>query len=615
MVRSGKGHKSEAWMKNVIELLTEMGYFLRLKADKKQEASEVSRTMFRARLISALTQLLGVNGGKTDETAESWPWIAVNHIKSLLENKKYKLIVEADGEIEAALEDAVKAVSKIRKKRAAAGKGSNVDNQLLAFEMLYSLIILQVYNGEPDALSVLEDLKSIQKDMLAASAPKPKKEKKRSKKSKHAHSDSESDEEEEVDPSEVLLDILLSFLSRPSNLLKRIAHTVFAAFAPSITPAALERCFDVLRTKEGLEGQQQLFDQQDDDEDLEAADANSDNDEEHDSDVEMLDGEEILDSDVEVSDASDDDDEDDDMEADADTLALEAALRSALDAPKGDDEDSDADEDMPLDESAMEALDATLSNIFKQRKQVQSKKKDAKDAKELVVTFKSKVLELLELLVKSRPLSPPAWVVIIPAFQAVEETRDAKVADRAVGVVKAWVGAVRKTLADAEESEDLDLDEDELVQLLNTLHQLATTAPKKAAPTISSASVTICKLLVRKDEANLELAVGMYAESLKDWARSGKGESMVGNAFFADFVGWCGSLRREVEREEKVEKKKGKKGKKAVEVEVREEVEEKSKGKKGKKREREEEVVEEKVEKKMGGGNKKRRKAKGGKKD
>lgn len=55
--------------------------------------------------------------------------------------------------------------------------------------------------------------------------------------------------EEEPEWVEVMVDILLSLLSRPSRLIRQVCRTVFASICPSVTPAALAAILDV---SEGL---------------------------------------------------------------------------------------------------------------------------------------------------------------------------------------------------------------------------------------------------------------------------------------------------------------------------------------------------------------------------
>ena len=80
--------------------------------------------------------------------------------------------------------------------------------------LLYSLTLLQMYNEDADAISILEELNNVFEGHL------------------HDQNDSKS--------SAALVEILLSFSSRPSQLLRRVAQWVFTSIAPGIDDKGLE---------------------------------------------------------------------------------------------------------------------------------------------------------------------------------------------------------------------------------------------------------------------------------------------------------------------------------------------------------------------------------------
>jgi DNA polymerase phi len=598
-IRNGKTAKAESWLKKVVELFTTFGYF-EVVDKKRKPATPVSTTsqgMFRARLMSCLTHLISLKEGGGNN--ESWPFMAIQTIAELMGKKNsYKFVIEFDEAISEALEKANKAVEKLRKKRTA----NPDDVQLLSFELLYSLIILQVYNGESDALSVLEDLQSIQKKILKSD--------KKSKKSK-ASAEAE-DEEMNMDPSEVLVDILLSFLSKQSMLLKRLAQTVFTSFCGSVTREGLERCFEVLETKEGLDGQAELFDNEEEEEE-----EDGDEDEDAlDSDVEMLSNpdaasdDEEEDSDIEILSASEDEDGSD-AEAternEEEARKLEAALQTVLAAPGGEDSDSDAD----MDDEAMLALDEKISQIFAKRKQVANKKSQKKEAKELIVNFKAKILELLEIFVKTAPESPLALEVLLPCLVLARATRDQKLQDRALAVVRTFAHHSKREGVPKIPRDELD----RALELLGFVHEEAAKGGAKARrAACSSASILLCRTIVASDPEKFDAATAAYSATMTRWVQDPR--LGIDNSFFSDFVGWAGSVRGKLGKEESKQEEK----KEEVVVAV-------GKGKKGKaeKRKREEEEVEEggsddgeEVEAKAngggGGGGKSKKKRRKGKK-
>lgn len=88
-----------------------------------------------------------------------------------------------------------------------------------AFKLLYSMTILQVYNGDADAVSMLEEL-----DFCFSKI----------------YGDKKSKDEDASDASDALVEILLSFASKQSQLFRRMSEQVFGAFADKITETGLD---------------------------------------------------------------------------------------------------------------------------------------------------------------------------------------------------------------------------------------------------------------------------------------------------------------------------------------------------------------------------------------
>lgn len=118
-IRSGKTPKSENFLRRVTELLTTLGYFTVVDTSKspKIPVSETSQTMFRTRLMSSLTHLIGLNSGQM-QNGESWPYLAVRTIQNCRAEgeSRFKSALEMDEKIEDVVERAMKTVGKLRKK-------------------------------------------------------------------------------------------------------------------------------------------------------------------------------------------------------------------------------------------------------------------------------------------------------------------------------------------------------------------------------------------------------------------------------------------------------------------------------------------------------------------
>lgn len=102
------------------------------------------------------------------------------------------------------------------------------DEAVCAFTLLYSMTILQVFNGDTDAVSMLDEL-----DFCYSKLWGKKK----------------SDKEDQVDASNALVEILLTFASKPSQLFRRISEQVFGVFAPRITTDGLQSLISVSLAK------------------------------------------------------------------------------------------------------------------------------------------------------------------------------------------------------------------------------------------------------------------------------------------------------------------------------------------------------------------------------
>lgn len=86
------------------------------------------------------------------------------------------------------------------------------------------MTILQVYNGDTDAVSMLDELKLCSSKLLGH----------------HKKSKSSKSGEEQQEAADVLVEILLSFASKQSQLFRRTSEQVFGAFANHVTVSGLE---------------------------------------------------------------------------------------------------------------------------------------------------------------------------------------------------------------------------------------------------------------------------------------------------------------------------------------------------------------------------------------
>jgi len=351
--------------------------------DFSPQISDKTREVFRSRLSSAFARLT--------KRKEDFKHLC-NAVASV---KPTAVVMSEDLETERAA--ALKAMKKQLKasKKESASNGSTS----LGLALLYAVAVLQLYNGAPDAIDLLQDLKRCSEK-------------------------NSKDGDEQSGTSELLVEILLSLVSQQSALMRQISQQVFEAFTSQISAEALELLTEPLVAEENQRGYQALFENLDDEEMVDAddaADSDAEEDEEDEnkdvedveeddiseigSDVEFttLNGDAADDSDDEEQESDNDDEDDEDESAESKELAsfddaLAKLLKSRrLNPADAEDPDADSDGESDMTDSEMMALDSKLVEVFKQRTATSktSKTKEKRDAKETVLNFKRRILELL----------------------------------------------------------------------------------------------------------------------------------------------------------------------------------------------------------------------------
>ncbi|KAF3911685.1 hypothetical protein AA313_de0203547 [Arthrobotrys entomopaga] len=547
MIRSNKAGLQKIWVSEIIDIFVLYGHFNIKSKDITPELafSPATQATFRMRLSSCLSELIE----NSDFREVIWPAKAAISIQQMQENGKNEFAITFDGDIEEEIAKVFKIISRLDKKSPAVG------SRRYAFELMYSLLLLQLFNGEFDAMDMLQDLhlvfEKIGKDKKE-DKEKKKKDKHRHKRQKHEdHDHGEEGEGEEEDSLEILIELLLGFLAKPSVLAKKMSQTVFKSFADSLSATALEALLRPLTVDENQDGQRELFDIEDEDENMEDADESD----EEDSDVEVIDAEEDEDEDSndssdESSDENDDESEDeDDKPLDEETRKLHAALAEALGTstdPNATSDGSDSDESM--DDEQMFLIDEQLSKIFKQRKAAPNKKKQKASAKETVVNFKNRILELLEIYVKTDGKSDDKIAVILPCLQVMRKTGNESVRSHAHNVLKALTHSNKKRVHKEEESKEVEIgfsQPESAFEILKDIHQESTQAKQAQghAASCSQCSLYISKLLIGSDKSWIEKITELYfSETMVGWMTSANSGTQP--SLFTDFVTWAGTIRK-----------------------------------------------------------------------
>ena len=265
------------------------------------------------------------------------PW--TRFVLDLIEESKSKddmcLLIEFDETVENVFQKTAKLLKSIRKKVLILSKNNDQKEKLAkenteasgllievsAFESLINHVLIQSYSDPTDLVSLVEDLETCFKNMWQKEAISKKR---------------KTSEEIDIVPVDVLVDIFLSLLSKPSAPLRALILDIFKVFSSKISEKSLEIIFDVLKSANGPAGAEDIFEEDEEIEDMQ--DENK---------------EEITpDQDDNSSDTSDDE--------------LDVFHQEQI---------GEEDDDNGLNDDDMEEYDSKLAEIFKQRSLNQTQKK------------------------------------------------------------------------------------------------------------------------------------------------------------------------------------------------------------------------------------------------
>lgn len=419
-----------------------------------------------------------------------------------------------DAEIATAKKEALKRMKKLLKR-----KGSEEAGQLSlshSLAILHAVSIFRLYNEDPDAMEVLMDLAEQTPDAGAENA--------------------EGD-------SEVLVETLLSMVTRPSKLMREVSHQVFGAFTEQMSEGGLSLLTEPLVVPENLKGQKALFSTEDEDameaDDVDDGDDGSsdtgDEEEEEDDDESVEDVED--DSDVEIDgnvrfngldeegDVEEEEDSDDEESEEVKKEAedLDKLLGGILGSHRLDQDDeaeaSGSDEDMS--DSEMLALDEKLVEVFKQRRKVNpdNTKKAKREARQTVVNFKNRILDLLDIYVKNEAADPLALQALLPLLTMIRTTTNKPLRARGCNVISSYKLGKKKRRGRSGKGKGKEgQDAESLLALLKEIHEEARRTGSQAhASAASTAGVRVASAIVSADKDMHESVISLYSKTLAAW--------------------------------------------------------------------------------------------------
>ncbi len=289
-----------------------------------------------------------------------------------------------------------------------------------------------------------------------------------------------------------------------------------------------------------MAGQEDIFDREDD-ESQEVSDDGDLSNPSITSDVSMTEagpnngaGNGAEDSSAEGDDGSDDGPDEELAAFDA-KLALALGTRSATDDLAADDSEGSSDSDM--NDEQMEALDEHLEKVFRERKTLASKKDQNKNAREAIINFKCRVLELLDIYVKRQHTNVLALDLLIPLLDVIRTTKSPLVSARSCDLVRSYSKLCKPNTV------PLTTDSIVPITLLRDVHGLAGKEGSNAyGAACSHASLLLVKILAAKDRENLRLIESIYGETHQAFMLDSK--SKVKPSFFTDWLNWSVSARK-----------------------------------------------------------------------
>lgn len=512
-----KATRSDTWVTKILETLIPQAYFVETKkaATISEDDQDRIAKIAQDRVLSILSSTLGnkVNSIRQDPQS-SWPYIVFQLIMNFRnEHPTYEPRVEFDDETLKAKTKAETTLYKIHKKR---NSSRHVDSsQLQAFELLFAMVLLQVYGCVPDAISMLDELQMCYYKIKG--------------KRRALDEGEDSDPEQEEEPSLVLTEILISLLSQHSAVLRKLSEDVWRAFSGQLTEKSLSLLCDICSAQEGTQGQKFLFD-------VEVDSHNEHEDADQSQDVEEDGLEESSDMEINESEnASSDYELDDDSKK---------RLARTLGVTASDNVDKDgsiaSSEEDSMDDEQMSALDGHLAIIFRERRKLQTKAKEKRlenlKAKQNIVHLKGRVLDLLDIYLIEEPENLQGLVCVEPLLNLIQSTKDPKLGEKARELIKNRL--CRKTKYKLARQEDCNF----CLEMIQKIHRLASKSKSKMHTlACNQVSVFLSKLVIAFDPKLVTDVSNVYCQSLQSWFLNPTDQATAN--MFIDFINFLDTKR------------------------------------------------------------------------
>ncbi|KAL6942490.1 hypothetical protein ACO0QE_003666 [Hanseniaspora vineae] len=577
LVRSHKAQLSEKWILPIIKALAKISYFrdrkektlpatLNDREGTKDEAESAAdqndvHTIALERLYSILFDVLSSQSEiSLKEKPVVWSLQLLEEITSIEEQLGAGFLLHSVDSSLAQIKDAaLKHLQDIQQSLSFSKTTDGMKNVLQGLQQLLAINLLQLYSGNSEAIAILEDLSSFYADYAEKSS---------------------QDGVHGVVNFVSITEILMSSMSDNKAIFRKLSLNSWEMFVKEIGTQELEILLETLTTRENKSGFSQLFGG---DAELEDG-SDEDGEEEYDVDDDASEEEEVEeddeDADTEFSDSDNDDNGKHTNEKNEKSSKIEkeaaSALAKALDLPEGivdengdvnhdgyvdmgsDDGSGEEEEDEDLDDEKMLELDKTLSMIFKTRKEALSgtptgnqRKIEVQKARENVINFKSRVVDMLEIYVKyidkdasSDQKLENLLYMLPPMIQCIKMTLSKPLVDKLGKIIKTKITKIKVSAAHLD-AQLIDV----AVTTLQTVHKLALGSKSGQFSQLFYSVCSICSLFVSKiislasENKSFDAVIEVYSDTMKEW--SNNNNCKIPATFFSDYVNMLATKKQQ----------------------------------------------------------------------
>lgn len=190
-----------------------------------------------------------------------------------------------------------------------------------------------------------------------------------------------------------------------------------------------------------------------------------------------------------------------------------------------------------MDDEQMERLDGHLESMFRERKKLANKRTEHRDAKENIISFKCRVLELLGVFIRHEHTSVRALGLVLPILSLIRRSSSPLVTRKACDLIREYVRLCKRDGLPVMEKSDSALD------MLRSVHAEAGKDGSKAHEVAcSQVSLLLVRILVAQDREHLRDIVGVYAHTQERLLFDV--EFQVRPPFFTEWLNWCHTARK-----------------------------------------------------------------------